>query len=93
MIIGKGGCEIKEIQLKSGAMVHVTKDEDHSAPTRTVTVMGPADEIVAAKALIAAIVERAAQIAYRVSTSQGAGKKLDVGMVEIMHLGQPMHRP
>eukprot|EP01050_Picozoa_sp_SAG11_P006298 SAG11_NODE_483_length_9069_cov_31.093534_2_plen_215_part_00 len=61
MIIGKGGEQIRQLQIKSGAMIQVTRDDGIPSDTRTITVMGPPEEVGHAKELIKEITDSAAR--------------------------------
>jgi far upstream element-binding protein len=70
LLIGKGGETIKRMQVQSGAMIQVDKDTPPGAETKTVNLLGPPDEIRAAKILIQEIVDLAASFQ---SSPRGGG--------------------
>ena len=73
LIIGKGGAEIKSLQIKSGAMIEVSRTGDQSGPTADMVIMGPREEVDVAKGLIADLVksDASARGASAASLSQG----------------------
>jgi far upstream element-binding protein len=76
LVIGRNGETIRQLQIKAGADIQVSRDDGAGAPSRSVTIMGPPEEVGIAEMLIQKIVkekEMAIAAGGSVGTDTGAG--------------------
>ncbi|TKR73013.1 hypothetical protein L596_020381 [Steinernema carpocapsae] len=57
-IIGKDGEAIKKLEKKSGATIHIKRDDVSNAPDRYTTIQGSPDQIIKATQLISDLVKK-----------------------------------